>query len=77
MKTFMAAVYICAFLQLASCASEQSKPQPDTFCLNARQITLSKEDRLTKETLVAIIALDEKGEALCGWKPPKNPGGGK
>jgi predicted small lipoprotein YifL len=38
---------------------------------NFRPLYLDPADVLTERTLRDIIAHNEKGETLCGWKPPK------
>lgn len=54
-------------LMLAGCVA--STPQ-QSFCGAARPITLAKADKLTPETLRAIVGHNEIGERLCGWKAP-------
>lgn len=33
-------------------------------------IILSPDDRLSRRTQEQIVAIDEAGARLCGWKPP-------
>lgn len=54
-----------ALTSLAACA--QSGPA-DTFCLVAKPIYFSTQDMLSDRTERAIIAHNEKGASLCGWK---------
>jgi len=53
-------------LSLSGCAG--SGPVPDSFCLVAKPIYFSPDDRLTERTERAIIRLNEIGASLCGWK---------
>lgn len=59
---------LLAVSSLTGCAT--SGPVPSSYCDNARPIYLAPADRLTERTVRAVIAHNEKGAALCGWKPP-------
>lgn len=52
---------------LAACSTA---PEGQTFCSAARPILLDRQDKLTKGTLQAIVALNETGVKLCGWQRP-------
>jgi hypothetical protein len=47
-----------------------SGPQIHDFCLLADQINMHPADQLDPRTEAAITKLDERGQRLCGWKPP-------
>jgi len=51
----------------ASACGTSGPVNPDC---NFRPIYFDPADRLTDATEKAIIAHNEKGAALCGWKPP-------
>lgn len=54
-------------MALAGCTPQQV--QPDSFCSWAKPITVSKsQDKLSAETAREILAFNEKGAKLCGWK---------
>ena len=55
-------------LALAGCTPVQTRP--DSFCQWAHPILLDKKDVLTPDTKAQIVAYDETGKKLCGWKPP-------
>lgn len=61
------ALMLLAMLISTSCVT--SGPA-DSFCVIAKPIYFSSKDLLSNETERAIIAHDEKGAAICGWKPP-------
>ena len=64
-----AALTLLAMLSLTACGT--SGPASDqAFCTAAHPIYFDKADKVTKRTEAAIIALNEKGERLCGWKAP-------
>ena len=54
-----------ALTSLAGCAASGSV---DGFCLVAKPIYFSTQDLLSERTERAIIAHNEKGASLCGWK---------
>lgn len=54
-----------ALMSLAGCA--QSGPA-DSFCLVAKPIYFAAADRMSERTERAIIAHNEKGASLCGWR---------
>lgn len=60
---------LLATLLLTGCATP-GPASPDTFCAIAEPIVLDPADRLTASTLRQVIAHDEKGRKVCGWKPP-------
>lgn len=58
---------LLGLLSLSGCA--RSGPV-DSFCVVERPILISKGDVLGELELRQIIAHNEKGEKLCGWKAP-------
>lgn len=52
-------------LSVSACAT--SGPA-DSFCLVAKPIYFAPSDRMAERTERAIIAHNEKGASLCGWK---------
>lgn len=62
---------LLALPSLAACAT--SGPVPSSYCDIARPIYFAPADRLSDRTERAIIAHNEKGADLCGWKPPARP----
>lgn len=60
-----------ALASLAGCAT--SGPAPSSFCDNAKPIYFAPADRVSDRTERAIIAHNEKGAELCGWRPPARP----
>lgn len=54
-----------ALTSLAACAQSGNA---DTFCLVAKPIYFAPGDRMSDRTERAIIAHNEKGSSLCGWK---------
>lgn len=59
-----------AMMSLTACETS-GRASDQTFCSAAHPIYFDKADKVTKRTEAAIIALNEKGERLCGWKPPR------
>lgn len=53
-------------LSLSACAT--SGPVADSFCAVARPIYFATSDVLSDRTERAVIAHNETGEKLCGWK---------
>jgi predicted small lipoprotein YifL len=53
-------------LSLSGCGN--AGPVPDSFCVVAEPIYLSPEDKLSDRTLRKVLAQNEKGASLCGWK---------
>ena len=47
------------------------KPPDLSFCGNAAFITIGRNDKFSLETANQIIAHNEKGVKLCGWKRPR------
>ena len=62
------AVAVIGCFVLAACTPVQTRP--DSFCQWAHPILLDKKDVLTPDTKAQIVAYDETGKKLCGWKPP-------
>lgn len=64
MKTAML-LCICTVL-LAACTTTKG-----SFCQIAQPIRLSGEtiDHLSDEEVSSVLAANEKGRKLCGWKP--------
>ena len=52
-------------LSLSGCGG--SGPD-NSFCVVAEPIYLSPEDKLSDRTLRKVLAQNEKGASLCGWK---------
>lgn len=42
------------------------------FCAVSKPIPMHSADMYSVDTLEGIIAHNEKGQALCGWKAPKH-----
>lgn len=59
---------LLALTSLSGCAA--GGPAPNSFCDVARPIYFAAADRLTEPTVRAIVAHNEKGAELCGWRPP-------
>jgi len=57
-------------LSLTGCATSGQSQTSAPFCSVAKPIYLSHNDSLSYETARAIVAHNEKGSDLCGWKPP-------
>ena len=53
-------------MTLPSCGASGSA----SSCAGFKPIIIDKLDVLTRGTLEAIIAHDELGQNLCGWKAP-------
>lgn len=62
-----AALLLLAILSLTACASAG----PDSLCVVESPIYLDRSDVLTTPTLRAVIAHNERGAKLCGWKAAK------
>ena len=58
---------IAILIPLAGCSSHGAGP----FCRIAEPITVTELDRLTPETARAILAHNEIGAELCGWRRSK------
>lgn len=60
-------------LLLASCTTTGNaidiKPNNDAACAAFAPIYVGKDDVLTDQTAKAILAHDQTGAKLCGWKP--------
>lgn len=54
-------------LPLTGCETS-GRGTSQSFCTAGHPIYLSKDDKLTKATERAILAHDEIGAKLCGWK---------
>jgi len=61
---------LLAILNSTACAPSGPavEVRPDSFCLIAKPIYFDPADRMTRQTERAIIAHNEKGAGLCGWK---------
>lgn len=57
---------LLALMSASGCAT--SGPVPNVYCDIAKPIYFDPADRMTERTERAIIAHNEKGAALCGWK---------
>lgn len=55
-------------LPLAGCATTGHIPPASNGCEWAKPILVSPKDVLTDETAKQILAYDETGAKLCGWK---------
>ena len=52
------------------CAVQKTRTVTD-YCTPWHPIFVSKKDVLTDATARAILAHDQTGAKLCGWKPAK------
>lgn len=52
----------------AGCVTPDRRPPPNE-CAWAEPIRPSREDVLTDRTLEQIVAHNEIGERICGWRP--------
>jgi hypothetical protein len=69
-KVTLFAVFVlagCAPLQPVTTAVSHQPPKAE-FCAEAFPIIVSPLDSLTKDTAHQIVAHDDKGAKLCGWK---------
>lgn len=59
-------VILMALMFLAGCQTPQGQ-----FCDIAKPIRLSPEvvDTMTDAEVEKVLAFNEKGQAMCGWKP--------
>lgn len=69
------ALAVLGLLLLAGCVPLSSyfhdqPPVPVGIPCSAGPIVLDRADHLTRATAEQIIALDNAGEALCGWRAP-------
>ena len=60
------ALALVALLLLAGCETTKG-----TFCDIAKPIRLAPEqvDQLTDDQVTQLLALNTKGQRLCGWRP--------
>lgn len=60
---------LLAMLSLAGCETS-GRESSQTFCTVASPVYFDTADKMSDRTTRAIIAHNEKGRKLCGWKPP-------
>lgn len=59
-------MWLASLMLLSACAS--GGPVTD-MCGAWRPILISRDDALTPDTARAILAHNETGAKLCGWRP--------
>lgn len=59
---------LCLVLLLSSCATNGRVIETASGCAWARPILVSKADVLTDQTARQILAHNEAGRVLCGWR---------
>lgn len=67
-------IRLAVIVALAACCVGCASLEPQTvahtdYCTPWAPIYVSKKDVLTNATAKAILAHDETGARLCGWKP--------
>lgn len=66
------ALILAAVLALGGCALSLPVPLHIGLPCSAGPIILDKTDQLSRKTAEQIVALDEAGAKLCGWRPPRD-----
>ena len=56
-------------LLLGACATGGRATKPEAACLAFKPVYVSRKDVLTDQTARDILANNETGARLCGWKP--------
>lgn len=68
MRSMTLPAVLAAMLLLTSCASS-GRAVTEGACAAFRPILIGRGDVLTAETARQILAHDQAGARICGWKP--------
>lgn len=55
---------------VVACTTSPAPQSTQSFCSVAKPIYLDSKDVLTRDTVTAILRINQAGEKLCGWKRP-------